>query len=322
MPNNNTEQVPDPIHVLTDLVARLSTIEENRQSGIQRPKAINCRLFKCGQEWTSYSPYFVENVRAAYSFVLPRDQEKLDAACLNWLPSKLEQGATLSVYENLDDLTKTSWSDVNDALREAFADDAERELFVNDVTQFRRGEKTLIEYKNDLLKKMNTHFKPLKRVPSEFQRQATARFIEGLDDEKLKNKLRRHCKRERNTIEEAFQYAIDWESSQVMASVHEKGNASSNGIVFAAVANPVTVSSSDPEVRQMRVQISKLAAKQEKRDQQLDQLLATHDQMQEDLTAVNERVDEVSERLSRLTTTVKEGFDEVWWLMSDMFLGE
>ena len=72
----------------------------------------------------------------------------------------------------------------------------------------------------------------------------------------------------------------------------------------------------------MRVQIDRLAAKQEKRDQQLDQLFATHDQMQEDLTAVNKRVDEVSGKLSRLTTTVKEGFDEVWWLMSDMFLGD
>ena len=77
----------DSIDVLRDLLTKLTTIEENRQSGVQRPKAINCGTFKIGNEWTSWSPYFVENVKCAYSFVLPRDKDRLDAACLNWLPS-------------------------------------------------------------------------------------------------------------------------------------------------------------------------------------------------------------------------------------------
>ena len=108
-------------------------------------------------------------------------------------------------------------------------------MFVNDVASFKRGKKELIEYKNELLQRMDIHFKSLKRIPFEYQREATTRFIEGLNDEKLKNKLRRHCKRERNTVDEAFQYVIDWESWEAQARIHGDGNEASGGISLAVV---------------------------------------------------------------------------------------
>ena len=62
---------------------------------------------------------------------------------------------------------------------------------------------------------MNNHFSDLKQIPSEFQRQMTSRFIEGISDSVLRQKLRRHCKREKNNIDEAYQFAVDYESSNV-----------------------------------------------------------------------------------------------------------
>ena len=177
------------IEALTGIVNRLTLIEEARSSGVQRPKAISCRVYNLKDDWPSFSLHFTECVKAAYSYTLPRDQERLHAACLNWLPSKLEPGATHSAYDNLDAATKESWPDVCEALKEAFSDDAEREAFINNVAHFKRGNKPLVEYKNELIKKMNANFDTLKRVPAEFQRQPTTRFIEGLEDEKLKAKL-------------------------------------------------------------------------------------------------------------------------------------
>lgn len=79
-----------------------------------------------------------------------------------------------------------------DELADAFDDDTERELFLADVASFRRGEKGLVEYKNELLRRIKLYQPNLSTVPTEFQRQAVTRFIEGLDDVILKRKLRRY----------------------------------------------------------------------------------------------------------------------------------
>ena len=93
---------------------------------------------------------------------------------------------------------------------------------------------------------MNNYLPDLKRgSPSEFQRQATTRFIEGLDDEELRKKLRRHCKRERNNVDEAYQYVVDWEASNVQTRIREGEGAASISILTRP-SNNVIASYSRP----------------------------------------------------------------------------
>ena len=90
-----------------------------------------------------------------------------------------------------------------------------------DVSSFKRGDKSLVQYKNDLKRLMNTYLPELSRVPAEFERQATTRFIEGLEDDELKKLLRRHCKRDRQTLEEAYLFTVDYESSDLQTRIRE-----------------------------------------------------------------------------------------------------
>ena len=53
------------------------------------------------------------------------------------------------------------------------------------------------------------------QVQSEYQLQSVERFICGLGDPELQRKLRFHCQRDKMTIDHAYQYAVDYESSKV-----------------------------------------------------------------------------------------------------------
>ena len=212
----------DPyMETLTDLLTRLVTIEDRRRSNPVRPKSIQSRVFKISDNWENFSSHFVECVRAAHGFTLPRDQEQLNEACLSWLPSKLEPGPTLTAYKNLDAEAKATWPLLNEALKKIFTDDTERETFLADVASFKRGKRSLLEYKTELLRLMTTHSPDLVQVEGEFQRNCTSRFIEGLDNDSLKRKLRRHCKREKCTLEEAYNFVLDWETSDVQTRIRE-----------------------------------------------------------------------------------------------------
>ena len=194
----------------------------NRRQPNARPKAIYCKTYKLGENFPSLLTHFTECIKATYGFDLLTDQTAFEDACKTWMPSKLEPGPTLSAYESLTDAQKASWADIVDALKECFADETEKETFLNDPAFFRRGVRSLIEYKTELLRLMNSYLPDLKRgSPTEFQRQATMRFIEGLDDEELRKKLRRHCKRERQNVDEAYQYVVDWEASNVQTRIRE-----------------------------------------------------------------------------------------------------
>ena len=56
---------------------------------------------------------------------------------------------------------------------------------------------------------------------AEFERQVVARFIEGLEDDELKKELWMHCRRGRQTIEEAYNRAVDYESSRLSSDTVE-----------------------------------------------------------------------------------------------------
>ena len=75
-----------------------------------------------------------------------------------------------------------------------------------------------------------TYLPNLVLIPSEFQRELTTRFIEGLDDDKLKKKLRRHCKRDKNNLEEAFNFALDYETAEVQTCMKEEATVLASGV--------------------------------------------------------------------------------------------
>ena len=205
-----------------ELLRRLTIAETRRANmGPPRPKAINCSTYTLGENFENFATHFRHSVKAAYDYKLPRDEDQLDEACIQWIATKLKPGPTLITYESLPTAKKISWKDTRDALTEAFSDETEKETFLADQASFRRGDKSLVQYKNELLRLMKVYLPNLQGVPEEFQRQATTRFIEGLDDDELKKLLRRHCKRERMTLEAAYLFTVDHESSELQTRIRD-----------------------------------------------------------------------------------------------------
>ena len=207
---------------------RQLVLNDTRQTN-NRPRAIQSRTFSCGQDFSNFITHFRACVKAAYNFTLPTDEAALDEACLLWLGMKLEPGSTLITYESLPNATRTNWTRTVDALTEAFADETEKETFLADQTSFKRGDKSLVQYKNELMRLMRIYLPNLIAVPEEFQRQACTRFIEGLDNEELKRLLRRHCRRDKNTIDEAYSFTVDFESAELQSNIREGDSAASFG---------------------------------------------------------------------------------------------
>ena len=206
---------------LAAILRQLVACETRRTNAVPRPKAIGSRTFKCGDDFINFISHFKECVKAAYNYVLPADLVALNTACLSWLGTKLEPGPTLTAYESLPDTTKADWTLTMDALTDAFANESEKETFLADQASFKRGDRSLVEYKNELLRLMKLYLPDLVGVPAEFNRHGATRFIEGLDDDELKRLLRRHCKRAKNTVEEAYIFTVDYESSELQTKIRE-----------------------------------------------------------------------------------------------------
>ena len=211
----------NPADPMIALLAQLVANETRRVNTVQRPKAINSRIYKCGDDFPNFVSHFRENIKAAYNYTLPADLIALNAACLSWLGTKLEPGPTLVAYESLPDADKADWTLTINALSEVFSDETEKETFLADQASFKRGDRSLVQYKNELIRLMRVYLPDLVGVPAEFNRQATTRFIEGLDDDELKKLLRRHCKRAKNTVDEAYTFTVDYESSELQTKIRE-----------------------------------------------------------------------------------------------------
>ena len=220
-PGANGAGAADPGDPMLALFRQMVANETRRVNTVQRPRAVNSRTFKCGEDFPNFISHFRECIKASYNYTLPADLVALNTACISWLGTKLEPGPTLIAYESLPDATKGDWTLTVDALSEAFADETEKETFLADQASFKRGDRSLVQYKNELLRLMRVYLPDLAGVPAEFNRQATTRFIEGLEDDDLKRLLRRHCKREKNTVEEAYMFTVDFESSELQTRIRE-----------------------------------------------------------------------------------------------------
>ena len=297
----------DQIALLTQLVAQLTTA----RLAAPRPKAINCRIYKLSDSFPDYATYFSHCIKAAYNYNLPADRAALDDACVSWIASKLEPGPTLVAYDALDAAVKADWDLLVENLSEAFSDDTERELFLGDVASFRRGEKGLVEYKNELLRKMKLYQPDLSTVPLEFQRQATSRFIEGLDDAELKRKLRRHCKRDKLTIEEAFHYTVDHEASSIQTQIREGDAAAFSKKAFATTSIQSTKDTASRQaggttshLKGMQEEIQGLSAKHKITELQINELTAKAALTDDRITIVSKEVGQVAVNVARLENSM------------------
>ena len=322
---------PDPqIVLLTNLMTRLTDIEERRRTTAPRPKAIQCRTFKIGDNWPNFAAHFAESVKAAHGLTNV-DVDGLNAACLSWIASKLEPGPTLSTFKNLTAEERRTWPNVNAALTSLFADETEREHFLADPASFKRGKRSLLEYKTELGRLMDTHLPNLRGVAVEFQRQAATRFIEGLDDDKLKRKLRRHCKKENCTLDAAYEFALNYETSNVQTRIREGESAvlepSAKGLsilekpkVSSLSPNEVSGSANQPngssEVRKLQRDLESMASKQKITEMRVQELSAKSAHTNDRVDCIAKQVGQLSENMTKLENTVGSRFDKLEQLIT------
>ena len=315
-PNNNV--VGPNLQDLTDILRHLTlqqTANASRRTAPQaRPKVISCRIFRIGENWTSYSTHFVECVRAACGYTLPNDEARLHAECLVWLPSKLEPGPTLTAYEGLEAADKATWQALTDALTKLFVNATERETFLADTGSFKRMNKGLLEYKTEVRRLTTTHKPGLSNVPEEFEREMVTRFIEGLNDERLMRKLRRHCKRENNTLECAYNFAVDYEAAELQNSIRN-GETTSNKGLSALENTKVPYNGNGSEVKRFQAEMQSMASKQKINELRIQELAAKQAHTDDKLGIVTKEVGEMSTNVNQLRTTVQTGFGRLETLL-------
>ena len=148
-------------------------------------------------------------------------------------------------------------------------------------------------------------------VPTEFQRQAISRFIEGLDDANLKRKLRRHCKSDKLNIDEAFNYAVDSEASDLQTKIREGDAAAFSQKSFASASLPSSVaepkemgvSSRDGgtlgHLKEIQEEIQGLATEHKITEMQTNELAARNALTDDRITIVSKEVGQVTVNLAK-----------------------
>ena len=227
---------------LTRILSRLVTNDEARERRDERManafssnriRAINCRSYKIGEDWANWVTHFRENIRAQLG--CPNDDPRVDEACCTWLGSKLESGATLNAYLRLPTTVTGNWTRVNTQLATLFVNEEEKQTFLNQIGEFKKGSLSYLEYRNELTRRVDLYQPELKNLVPEYQRQLVNRFIGGIEDTDLQRKLRFHCKRDRMTLDAAYEYAVDYESTEVEERAKEAAGLMASRAAFASV---------------------------------------------------------------------------------------
>ena len=220
-------------------------------------------------------------------------------------------------YDSLSAAEKATWDAVVSALTDAFADETEKEIFLSDIASFKRASKSLIEYKNELLRLMNSYQPELKGVAVEFQRQVTTRFIEGLEDSDLKKELRRHCKRDKMNIDVAYLFVVDHEASELQSRLREgegvMGAAafSSSAVAVRSQLSPpraVSIYKGEGETGQLRAEVQRLSARMDRAEKQIQELLAEKEKTNERVVLLGTQVQQISASANKMAQTIEERF--------------
>ena len=185
----------------------------------------------------------------------------------------------MTAYQNLSDAIKNDWEDLEAELARLFVDEEQKRLFLSHVGSFKRGNQTLIAYKNELERRVDCYQPELKNTGVELQRQLVQRFIEGMENVKLQKKLRRHCKRDKMNIDEAYQFSVGYEASEYEEKGRELTANGETSLAAAAAITPPPAASTrlpyydiDPAVEANRGEIEELQVNQALLDDRVSQL--------------------------------------------------
>ena len=311
----------DPLAMMADILRQMSLNQdrqdarmEARMDAISQPRvrAINCKNYKWGECWANYKVYYRENIRAHFGYAAT--DARLDRACCSWIGSKLEAGPTLTAYDGLSPVVKNDWDQLEQALSELYCNEEEKQLFLSNPGAFRKGRKSLMEYKNELTRMINTYQPNLANVDDEYQRQLVNRFIEGLEDQKLQRKLRFFCKRDKMNISAAYEFAVDYESAEVEVKVKEESSLAAAVPIrlLGATTHPppsATASSSVGERPEAKRNADKGAeAKIKVNEMHIQELRASDAKIQDSIHIMKKDVDEkfesLDKRFDRLETLI------------------
>ena len=181
----------------------------------------------------------------------------------------------------------------------------------------------MVEYKNKLLRRIKFYQPDLSTVPIDFQRQATSRFIEGLDDADLKRKLRRHCKRDKLDIEQVFNYAVHSEASDLQTKIREGDAAAFSQKLFSSAslrylgANPKEISTSrsnggtSDNLKGIQEEMQGLAAKHKITEMQINELAARSALTDDRITIVSKEVGQVAVNMAKLENSMNGKFSSL-----------
>ena len=117
-----------------DLIGRVQGLGNQRAPSA---KSIPCEVYRHGNDFDQWITLFIDNICAVYNIAQADDQ--MGRLCIEWLPTKLESGATRSVYDNLEDNVKRDWLLLKPALSAAFRDESEEIRFVNNENAWKRA---------------------------------------------------------------------------------------------------------------------------------------------------------------------------------------
>ena len=164
---------------------------------------------------------------------------------------------------------------------------------------------------------MNSHQPDLRAVSVEFQRQATTRFIEGLEDDVLKRELRRHCKRDKMNVDAAYHFVVDYEASDLQSRLRE-GEGAMGAAAFAGSAIAVRSQLSPPravsiykgegETGQLRAEVQRLSARMDRAEKQIQELLAEKEKTNERVVLLGTQVQQISASANKMAQTIEDRF--------------
>ena len=187
----------------------VNQLREPRNSSV---RAIPCENYKSSSDFDSWVKLFEDSIRASNNLD-DADQARFTALCLKWLPTKLESGPTRLVLDSLEDGVKNDWTLLKPALSEAYKNKEEEIRFLNSDKAWTRAGKSLRDYKNGLVLRMDKYQKNLRQIPDEWNNTAIRRFRAGLEDPFLDAHILMGCVGAQKTLDHAFDIACSIENT-------------------------------------------------------------------------------------------------------------
>ena len=242
----------------------IGTVQGLQNQRAPATKSIPCEVYRQGQDFDQYITLFIDNICAVHNIAKTDDQ--LGRLCVKWLPTKLESGATRSVYDNLADTVQRDWAQLRPALSAAFRDESEEIRFINNENAWKRSPgMSLKDYRNGLILRLDKYQPDLKTVNNEWQRAAVRRFRAGLENPVLSCHILMNCTGERHTLNDAFNIAANFENTLQTIGHGSMGSK----MVDPTMAGLLTI----PQMASLSLetpQFSALSPQQEKTDRRLE----------------------------------------------------